>query len=243
MKANGSVDSNTYLTSASLPTVDQTIIDGSINAVSSNAVFDGLALKANLASPAFTGTPTAPTAITGTYSTQVATTAFVANSISFATSTFVTTNTTQVIGASKTFGIDGQGHGFTFVVGLKTKIAYFTGDAFGFGFTSANPGIGRKGNHVAVYSTGTMGSASLDTSLISSGLNNRVFTFPNQDGTFALTNNPTAISATQFNVSALNTAPASATSAGTTGEIRVTSTHIYVCIATNTWVHSVLTTW
>ena len=194
-------------------------------------------------SPTFTGVPVAPTPATGTNTSQIATTAFVANSISFATSTFVTTNTTQVIGASKTFGIDGQGHGFTFVVGLTTKTAYFTGDAFAFGHISANPGIGRKGNHVAVYSTGTMGFASLDTSLISSGLNNRVFTFPNQDGTFALTNNPTAISATQFNVSALNTAPASATASGTTGEIRVTSTHIYVCIATNTWVHSVLTTW
>jgi hypothetical protein len=33
------------LTSASLPTVDQTIIDGSTNAVSGNAVFDGLATK------------------------------------------------------------------------------------------------------------------------------------------------------------------------------------------------------
>ena len=178
--------------------VDQTIVDGSISAVSSNAVFDGLALKANLASPAFTGTPTAPTAITGTNTTQVATTAFVANSISFATSTFVTTNTTQVIGASKTFGIDGQGHGFTFVVGLTTKTAYFTGDSFAFGHISPNPGIGRKGNHVAVYSTGTMGFASLDTSLISSGLNNRVFTFPNQDGTFALVNNATSITATFF---------------------------------------------
>ena len=178
--------------------VDQTIVDGSTSAVSGNAVFDGLALKANLASPAFTGTPTAPTAITGTNTTQVATTAFVANSISFATSTFVTTNTTQVIGASKTFGIDGQGHGFTFVVGLTTKTAYFTGDAFAFGHISANPGIGRKGNHVAVYSTGTMGFASLDTSLISSGLNNRVFTFPNQNGTFALVNNATSITATSF---------------------------------------------
>ncbi|MGB4897977.1 MAG: hypothetical protein WBP57_06055, partial [Ignavibacteria bacterium] len=50
LKANGSVDSNTYLTSASLPTVDQTIIDGSTNAVSSNAVFDGLATKAPISS-------------------------------------------------------------------------------------------------------------------------------------------------------------------------------------------------
>jgi hypothetical protein len=42
---------------------------------------------------------------------------------------------------------------------------------------------------------------------------------------------------------ALDTAPASATDAGTTGEIRVTATHIYVCTATNTWVRSALTTW
>ena len=50
LKANGSVDSNTYLTSASLPTVDQTIIDGSTNAVSGNAVFDALATKAPISS-------------------------------------------------------------------------------------------------------------------------------------------------------------------------------------------------
>lgn len=41
-------------------TVDQTIIDGSTNAVSGNAVFDGLALKAPLANPTFTGIVTAP---------------------------------------------------------------------------------------------------------------------------------------------------------------------------------------
>lgn len=42
---------------------------------------------------------------------------------------------------------------------------------------------------------------------------------------------------------ALDTAPASATATGTTGEIRITSTHIYVCIATNTWVRAALATW
>jgi hypothetical protein len=41
-------------------TVDQTIIDGSSNAVSGNAVFDGLALKAPIANPTFTGIVTAP---------------------------------------------------------------------------------------------------------------------------------------------------------------------------------------
>ncbi len=46
-------------------------------APSQNAVFDALVLKANLASPALTGTPTAPTAANGTSTTQLATTAFV----------------------------------------------------------------------------------------------------------------------------------------------------------------------
>lgn len=39
------------------------------------------------------------------------------------------------------------------------------------------------------------------------------------------------------------TAPASATAAGTTGEIRITSTFIYCCIATNTWVRAALASW
>jgi hypothetical protein len=51
------------------------------------------------------------------------------------------------------------------------------------------------------------------------------------------------VTATAHNLSALNTAPASATATGTTGEIRVTATHIYVCTATNTWVRTALTTW
>jgi len=39
----------------------------------------------------------------------------------------------------------------------------------------------------------------------------------------------------QINLAALNTAPASASAAGTLGEIRFTANHIYVCVATNTW--------
>jgi hypothetical protein len=49
-----------------------------------------LALKANLASPALTGTPTAPTAAPGTNSTQIATCAFVEAAASGATSTTIT---------------------------------------------------------------------------------------------------------------------------------------------------------
>jgi len=40
-----------------------------------------------------------------------------------------------------------------------------------------------------------------------------------------------------------STAPASATDTGIKGEIRITATHIYVCVDTNTWVRSELTTW
>ena len=47
-------------------------------------ITSALALKAPLASPALTGTPTAPTAASGTNSTQIATTAFVQTAISAA---------------------------------------------------------------------------------------------------------------------------------------------------------------
>ena len=49
--------------------------------------------------------------------------------------------------------------------------------------------------------------------------------------------------ATQFKLSALNTAPASATAAGTLGEIRVDASYIYICTATNTWKRSAITSW
>lgn len=47
----------------------------------------------------------------------------------------------------------------------------------------------------------------------------------------------------QINKSALDTPPASATAPGVLGEMRITTTYIYVCTATNTWVRSSLTTW
>lgn len=44
-------------------------------------------------------------------------------------------------------------------------------------------------------------------------------------------------------VSSLNAAPANATDTGTLGEIRWTTTHIYLCTATNVWVRAALATW
>lgn len=40
-----------------------------------------------------------------------------------------------------------------------------------------------------------------------------------------------------------STAPSSATDTGVIGEVRITSTYVYYCIATNTWVRAALATW
>ena len=51
------------------------------------------------------------------------------------------------------------------------------------------------------------------------------------------------VQAGQYTIPFLNTAPATATSTGTLGEIRYTAGFIYVCIATNTWRRTALTDW
>jgi surface protein len=59
-------------------------------------------------------------------------------------------------------------------------------------------------------------------------------------------NDITAVStvrANDFKINGLNTAPASATAIGTTGEIRYTSDYIYVCTAPNSWKRTALLTW
>jgi len=51
-----------------------------------------------------------------------------------------------------------------------------------------------------------------------------------------------SVISTQYKLSSLNTAPSSSTATGTLGEIRVTSSYIYICSATNTWVRAALST-
>ena len=51
------------------------------------------------------------------------------------------------------------------------------------------------------------------------------------------------VQADNFKVNTLNTAPASATSAGTTGEIKFSSDYVYLCTSANTWKRAALTTW
>ena len=57
------------------------IADDNTGFVTGNDVYDALALKAPLASPALTGTPTAPTATAGTDNDQIATTSFVKQAV------------------------------------------------------------------------------------------------------------------------------------------------------------------
>ena len=45
-----------------------------------------------------------------------------------------------------------------------------------------------------------------------------------------------------FKLSALNTAPASASDTGSLGEIRIVNGFIYVCVATDTWQRAALST-
>ena len=47
----------------------------------------------------------------------------------------------------------------------------------------------------------------------------------------------------QMDIAALNTAPANAADTGTLGEIRYTADYIYVCVATDTWKRSAISTW
>lgn len=74
-----------FLAKDSLPDNDSgKIIKGSEFDTEFNALQTAVNTKADLASPSFTGVPTAPTASSGTSTTQLATTAFVATAISAA---------------------------------------------------------------------------------------------------------------------------------------------------------------
>lgn len=55
--------------------------------------------------------------------------------------------------------------------------------------------------------------------------------------------NPGNVYAKSFRLTSLNTAPTSATDTGVLGEIRYDANYMYVCVATNTWKRSPLTTW
>jgi hypothetical protein len=82
MSASDKTKLETIAEGANKTVVDTSLSSTSTNPVQNKAVQAALSNKADLASPALTGTPTAPTATAGTNSTQIATTEFVSTAIS-----------------------------------------------------------------------------------------------------------------------------------------------------------------
>lgn len=87
-------------------------------------------------------------------------------------------------------------------------------------------------------SYGWIGTSTNDQLYIGTNNSGRLNISATGEATFTKT-----VTATQFRLSALNTAPANATDTGTLGEIRIVDGYIYVCTATNTWKRAAIATW
>jgi len=218
--------------------VTQTITNGVTDkSPSEDAVFDALALKANTSSPTFTGLST-----------------FVGN-----------------IGSVNSFEIRNGNANGSLLIGadvnsnIKTnavrKIARITTPSFSdvtknhqifaadfdeistskiyFGGTNGSTQLGcTEINFVTVTTNGDTGG---NTAMQVRNTGNVLIGTTVDSGNKLKVNGD--ILSTQYKLSALNTAPTSATATGTLGEVRITATYIYVCTATNTWVRTALTTW
>ena len=99
-------DSTTKKVNIVMPTIDSALSGTSENAVQNKVVKAALDLKAPLASPEFSGTPTAPTAASGTNTTQIATTAFVKSAVDSAIAGVVQFDT-QVVNELPASGVKG----------------------------------------------------------------------------------------------------------------------------------------
>jgi hypothetical protein len=91
-------------------------------------VTTGLGLRAPLASPSLTGAPTAPTALVGTNTTQVATTAFVTAAVT----TLVTTAITPLPNVAIGPGVVTAAHGLGVVPSLVVLELVCVGAEFGY---------------------------------------------------------------------------------------------------------------
>ena len=119
------------------------IVDASFTSVNS-----AIALKANLASPALTGVPTAPTATSGTNTTQLATTAFVTTAVSTKADLASATFTGNVVVNSLTVGRGGGNVNNNSAFGASALLSNTTG--------SANAAVGfnaLKNNATGVYNS------------------------------------------------------------------------------------------
>ncbi|SDE12230.1 Fibronectin type III domain-containing protein [Pricia antarctica] len=134
------VDANEADTDTAIAAVQA---DVDANELATQIAFD---LKADIASPTFTGTPLAPTATAGTSTTQIATTAFVGDAVSTSTTgKFVDLTTDQSIDGLKVFSSDirvnglviGKGNG-----GGDSNVAVGTNLGTGTGYRNTGVGTG-----------------------------------------------------------------------------------------------------
>ena len=167
-------DSKIYVTASGInKTLDDAIIDGDIggagasvidsiadgdtaNAPSRNAVFDALALKANLASPALTGNPTAPTQAANNNSTLLATTAYADNAVS---SLSISANRIATITDVKATNVDG---GSSVASAWTTRVLNTLSDPFGIVTSlSANQFVLPAGQYYIESSSPVLGVAAV----------------------------------------------------------------------------------
>jgi hypothetical protein len=142
----------------------------------STATQTALNLKANLASPTFTGTPTAPTPTT---TTGIANKSYVDG----LDSGNVKLTGPQVIAGVKTFTND---------IVLNGGVLSFLGSS---SLQTGNPSIYRLGNRLALNVEPGGKNVILDGNAISSSI---TLNLQNSSGTLALTSNPTSLTATSF---------------------------------------------
>lgn len=140
---------------------------GSISGV--NTGDQDLSLLAPLLSPSLSGIPTAPTAASGSNSTQLATTAFVANAVNnSAGGSFVDLTTNQTIAGSKTFSTDLNVSGLT--IGGTSNTTILGANASGGPFSTT---IGNNASSPSSYSVaiGRYSNAMTSYSVAIGGLN------------------------------------------------------------------------
>jgi hypothetical protein len=145
LKADGSIDSTTYLTAAGTATNVSGVVaiaNGGTGASTAVAALTNLG-AAPINSPTFTGVPTAPTATPGTNTTQLATTAFVTNAVTTATSgAFVDLTTNQTVAGGKYFTNNISSNGVSIgVPGTGSQNTMLGAVSFGY----ASPGSNNTG--------------------------------------------------------------------------------------------------
>lgn len=100
-------------------------------------------------------------------------------------------------------------------------------------------------NWRAIGTATSVNRAAADLTLFYNGLSDPFITFFGHNGgaSAGYVRIYSPLTTTQYKLSALNTAPTSASSAGVTGDIRITSDYIYICVATDTWKRVAIATW